>query len=122
MKQILIKLAALGLLLSVVCTYACDTCGCKHKASDRFRDMETSNAGNNNTQPQAAKRISGFTEGGKELEIRRLFDDKEPNSDVSDEGKKIPDPWFRAEEPSEVGHPRNCGGYKDPCPSPGGIY
>ena len=31
MKQILIKLTALGLLFSVVSTYACDSCGCKDK-------------------------------------------------------------------------------------------
>ena len=34
MKQILIKLAALGLLFSVVSTYACDTCGCSPEASE----------------------------------------------------------------------------------------
>ena len=34
MKQIIIKLAALGLLFSVVSTYACDSCGCNHKASE----------------------------------------------------------------------------------------
>ena len=46
MKQILIKLAALGLLFSVVSTYACDGCGCNHKASEHFRPGETSKAGN----------------------------------------------------------------------------
>ena len=34
MKQILIKLAALGLLFSVVSTYACDTCDCKYKPGE----------------------------------------------------------------------------------------
>jgi len=33
MKQILIKLASLGLLFSVVSTYACDGCGCSTEAS-----------------------------------------------------------------------------------------
>ena len=46
---------------------------------------------------------------------------EESNSEVSDEGKKHTDPWFRAEEPSEVVHPRKCR-EKHNCPSPGGIY
>ena len=41
MKQILIKLAALGLLFSVVSTYACDTCGCKiARESINVNDVE----------------------------------------------------------------------------------
>ena len=50
--------------------------------------METSNAGNNNTQPQAAKRIGPVE--GKELEIRRLFGDKEHNSDVNEDARELP--------------------------------
>lgn len=41
MKQILIKLAALGLLFSVVSTYACDSCGCnKARESTNVHDVE----------------------------------------------------------------------------------
>ena len=41
MKQILIKLAALGLLFSVVSTYACDTCGSnKARESINVHDVE----------------------------------------------------------------------------------
>ena len=41
MKQILIKLASLGLLFSVVSTYACDTCGCKKaRESINVNDVE----------------------------------------------------------------------------------
>ena len=88
MKHILIKLAALGLLLSVVSTYACDTCSCKHKASERFKAWEASNAGKDNNQSQDAKRAPAFNEEGKERRKDRIWLDEEHNSDVSEEGKK----------------------------------
>ena len=88
MKQILIKLAALGLLFSVVSTYACDSCGCNHKASEHFRPGETSNAGKDNNQPQDAKRAPAFNEEGKEPRTGRIWLDEEHNSDVSEEDKK----------------------------------
>ncbi len=90
MKQLLIKLASLGLLLSVVSTYACDTCSCNHKPGEHFKAWETSNAGKDNKQPQDAKRVPAFNEEGKEPRTRRIWLDEEHNSDVSEEGKKLP--------------------------------
>ena len=61
MKQLLIKLASLGLLLSVVSTYACDRCGCKLK--ERVDVLE-----NNKGNPTVTE---------------------ESNSDVNEDGKKL---------------------------------
>ena len=47
MKQILIKLASLGLLFSVVSTYACDVCGCKHKAKESINVHDVEGKGKN---------------------------------------------------------------------------
>ena len=78
MKHILIKLAALGLLFSVVSTYACDSCGCNHKESVHVFE-------HNKGHPTVTK---------------------ESNSHVNEGGKKIPDPWARAEEPSDENEER----------------
>ena len=89
MKQILIKLAALGLLFSVVSTYACDTCGCKiARESINVNDVEGKHF------------VPGYPV-------------------VNEDGKKRSYGELPAAEPSEVQPNRpGCGHLKDPCSLP----
>ena len=77
MKQILIKLAALGLLFSVVSTYACPSCGCIHKASDRDRAVADDQ-----------KIRIGRTEGEKNTS--QWIEAKKPNSEVNEDARELP--------------------------------
>jgi hypothetical protein len=80
MKQLLITLVAVLLGSTAISSYAKDN----HKA--RVSDNP----------------VNVLIEGSKAVTA------DEPNSEVSDEGKKNTNYWLDAEEPSEVGHPRKC--------------
>ena len=73
MKQILIKLAALGLLFSVVSTFACDRCGCKHKAGESINVHDV----------EGKHRATGYPVLGE-----RSNDDKMRVGEVNEDGKK----------------------------------
>ena len=98
MKQILIILVAVMLGSTAISSYA------EEYHAARVGDKRVHVLENTKGNPTVTEESN--SEGGKELEIRRIFGDKEPNSDVSDEGKKIPDPWVRAEEPSDENEER----------------
>ena len=68
MKQLLITLVAVVLGITAMSSYA----------EDDYK------------QRQVAKRVPAFNEEGKEPRTRRIWLDEEHNSDVSEEGKKLP--------------------------------
>ena len=89
MKQILIILVAVMLGSTAISSYA------EEYHTVRVGDKRVHVFEKTKGNPTVTEESN--SEGGKELEIRRMFGDKEPNSDVSDEGKKNLPVRIRAE-------------------------